>query len=75
MILNPDQIKTEPNIAHSDEVIERVEHKGDQEILRRVIQMSLNPFNDEWGLDKEEEERFYGDVPKYKRAMLCSCSS
>ncbi|KAJ6001787.1 hypothetical protein N7499_002349 [Penicillium canescens] len=58
-----------------DEVIERVEHKGDREILGRVMQMSLNPFNDEWGLDKEEEQRFCGDVPKYKRAMLCSCSS
>jgi len=58
-----------------DEVIERVERKGDREILGRVMQMSLNPFNDEWGLLKEEEERFCGDVPKYKRAMMCSCSS
>ncbi|KAJ5540654.1 hypothetical protein N7494_005730 [Penicillium frequentans] len=53
-----------------DEVIERVERKGDREILGRVMQMSLNPFNDEWGLLKEEEERFCGDVPKYKRAMM-----
>ncbi|KAJ5317296.1 hypothetical protein PENANT_c034G04245 [Penicillium antarcticum] len=58
-----------------DEVIERVERKGDREILERIMQMSLNPFNEEWGLDKEEEQRFCGDVPKYKRAMLCSCSS
>ncbi|KAJ5833148.1 hypothetical protein N7474_001459 [Penicillium riverlandense] len=58
-----------------DEVIERVERKGDRDILGRVMQMSLNPFNDEWGLNKEEEKRFCGDVPKYKRAMLCSCSS
>ncbi|KAJ5765548.1 hypothetical protein N7520_005107 [Penicillium odoratum] len=58
-----------------DEIIERVERKGDREILGRVMQMSLNPFNDEWGLLKEEEERFCGDVPKYKRAMMCSCSS
>ncbi|CDM35608.1 Uncharacterised protein family UPF0061 [Penicillium roqueforti FM164] len=58
-----------------DEVIERVERKGDRDILGRVMHMSLNPFNDEWGLHNEEEERFCGDVPKYKRAMMCSCSS
>ncbi|GLI81938.1 hypothetical protein PoHVEF18_010335 [Penicillium ochrochloron] len=58
-----------------DEVIERVEKKGDRAILERVMQMSLNPFNEEWGLNKAEEERFCGDVPKYKRAMMCSCSS
>ncbi|CAL5872285.1 uncharacterized protein PFLUO_LOCUS6546 [Penicillium psychrofluorescens] len=58
-----------------DEVIERVERKGDRDILGRIMQMSLNPFNDEWGLNKEEEERYCGEVPKYKRAMLCSCSS
>ncbi|KAJ5937140.1 hypothetical protein N7454_004795 [Penicillium verhagenii] len=58
-----------------DEVIERVERKGDREILGRVMQMSLNPFEDEWDILKEEEERFCGDVPKYKRAMMCSCSS
>ncbi|KAJ5726512.1 uncharacterized protein N7483_007869 [Penicillium malachiteum] len=58
-----------------DEVIERVEHKGDRDILGRVMQMSLNPFQDQWGLAEEEEKRFCGDVPKYKRAMMCSCSS
>ncbi|ODM23599.1 hypothetical protein SI65_01188 [Aspergillus cristatus] len=58
-----------------DEVIERVERKGDREILGRVMQMALNPFEDEWGLDKDEEERFCGDVPRFKRAMMCSCSS
>jgi len=56
-------------------VIERVERKGDREILGRVMQMALNPFEDEWGLDKDEEERFCGDVPRFKRAMMCSCSS
>ncbi|KAE8385160.1 hypothetical protein BDV23DRAFT_165433 [Aspergillus alliaceus] len=58
-----------------DEVIERVERLGDREILSRVMQMALNPFQDEWGWNKEEEERFCGDVPRYKRAMMCSCSS
>ncbi|KAJ5911050.1 uncharacterized protein N7473_000353 [Penicillium subrubescens] len=58
-----------------DEVIDRVEKKGDRALLGRVMQMSLNPFNEEWGLNKAEEERFCGDVPKYKRAMMCSCSS
>ncbi|KAJ5272863.1 hypothetical protein N7478_007988 [Penicillium angulare] len=58
-----------------DEVIERVERKGDRDVLGRVMQMSLNPFQDKWGLLEEEEQRFCGDVPKYKRAMMCSCSS
>jgi len=58
-----------------DEIIERVERKGDREVLDRVMQMSLNPFKEEWGLNASEEERFCGDVPKYKRAMMCSCSS
>lgn len=58
-----------------DEVIERVEKKGDREILDRVMDMALAPFNEEWGWNKEEEERFCGDVPKYQRAMQCSCSS
>ncbi|KAL2001596.1 hypothetical protein VTN02DRAFT_1551 [Thermoascus thermophilus] len=58
-----------------DEVIERVERRGDRDILGRVMHMALNPFNDSWGLDREEEERFCGDVPRFKRAMMCSCSS
>lgn len=58
-----------------DEVIERVERKGDRAVLGRVMQMALNPFEEEWGLNKEEEERFCGDVPRFKRAMMCSCSS
>ncbi|OJK03313.1 hypothetical protein ASPACDRAFT_58238 [Aspergillus aculeatus ATCC 16872] len=58
-----------------DEVIDRVEHKGDRDILGRVMQMALKPFAEDWGLDREEERRFCGDVPKFKRAMMCSCSS
>ncbi|KAK4580407.1 hypothetical protein LTR86_000610 [Recurvomyces mirabilis] len=58
-----------------DEVIERVEKKGEREVLGRVMEMALNPFQESWGGDKEEEERFCGDVPKYQRAMQCSCSS
>ncbi|KAL4940999.1 hypothetical protein BDV06DRAFT_223532 [Aspergillus oleicola] len=58
-----------------DEVIERVERRGDREVLGRVMNMALNPFNEEWGANKEEEERFCGDVPKFQRAMMCSCSS
>ena len=58
-----------------DELIERVEKKGEREILDRVMNMALNPFEESWGGDKEEEERFCGDVPRYQRAMQCSCSS
>ncbi|KAI2841837.1 hypothetical protein CBS12448_10340 [Aspergillus niger] len=58
-----------------DEVIERVERRGDREVLGRVMHMALNPFNEEWGQNHDEEERFCGDVPRFKRAMMCSCSS
>lgn len=58
-----------------DEIIERVERKGDREVLGRAMDMALNPFQETWGVDEEEEKRFCGDVPRYKRAMMCSCSS
>lgn len=58
-----------------DELITRVEKKGEREILGRIMDMALSPFNEEWGWDREEEERFCGDVPRYQRAMQCSCSS
>lgn len=58
-----------------DELIERVEKKGEREVLDRVMNMALDPFAEEWGGDREEEERFCGDVPRYQRAMQCSCSS
>ncbi|KAL1869295.1 hypothetical protein Plec18167_007961 [Paecilomyces lecythidis] len=58
-----------------DEVIERVERRGDRAVLDRVMHMALNPFEEKWGLNAEEEERFTGDVPRFKRAMMCSCSS
>lgn len=58
-----------------DEVIDRVEKRGDREILGKIMDMALAPFNDEWGWNREEEERFCGDVPRYQRAMQCSCSS
>lgn len=58
-----------------DELIERVEKKGEREVLGRVMKMALNPFEESWGGDAEEEERFTGDVPRYNRAMQCSCSS
>ena len=58
-----------------DEVIQRVEKKGEREILKRVLNMSLRPFEERWDWDEAEEERLCGDVPKYSRAMQCSCSS
>ena len=58
-----------------DEVIQRVEHRGERVILNRVMMMALNPFNDEWEGDREEHERFCGDVPRMGRGMQCSCSS
>lgn len=58
-----------------DELIERVEKKGERDVLGHVMDMTLSPFNEGWGGDKNEEERFCGDVPRYQRAMQCSCSS
>jgi uncharacterized protein YdiU (UPF0061 family) len=64
-----------------DELIERVEKKGEREVLERVMHMALHPFEEEYqgpgedGGGKEEYERFCGDVPRYQRAMQCSCSS
>ncbi len=58
-----------------DELIQRVEHGGERDILQRVLHMALNPFEDSWGWDRGEEERFCGDVPRQGRAMQCSCSS
>ncbi|KAH0004509.1 UPF0061 domain-containing protein, partial [Aureobasidium melanogenum] len=58
-----------------DELIDRVEKKGEREILQGVMKMALNPFEESWGWNKEEEDRFCGDVPHIKRAMQCSCSS
>jgi serine/tyrosine/threonine adenylyltransferase len=46
-----------------------------QEMLDMVFKMSLEPFQDEWGGDKGEEERLCGDVPKRDRGFQCSCSS
>ncbi|KAG9233137.1 hypothetical protein BJ875DRAFT_379215 [Amylocarpus encephaloides] len=58
-----------------DELINRVEKGGEREILDRVLNMALHPFEERWGWDETEEERFCGDVPKHDRAMQCSCSS
>ncbi|KAF2746717.1 UPF0061-domain-containing protein [Sporormia fimetaria CBS 119925] len=58
-----------------DELIDRVEKKGERDILHNVMKMALNPFEESWGFDEKEEERFCGDVPKFKEMMQCSCSS
>jgi uncharacterized protein YdiU (UPF0061 family) len=58
-----------------DEVITRVEKQHDRKILDGIMKMALDPFEERWGWDEEEEERFCGDVPRFQRAMMCSCSS
>jgi uncharacterized protein YdiU (UPF0061 family) len=58
-----------------DELIRRVEKDGEREVLDRVLDMALRPFEERWGWDEAEEERFCGDVPRGDRAMQCSCSS
>lgn len=70
-----------------DEVIRRVEKGGERGVLRRITTLAQHPFEDSWSGkdldndgtkyegDKEEEERWTGDVPKKERALQCSCSS
>ena len=58
-----------------DEIIKRVEHEGERDVLKRAMRMAEHPFEDAWGGDGEEEERWCGDVPRMGRMMQCSCSS
>lgn len=68
-----------------DEIIRRVEKEGERDVLDRVMHMALNPFAESWDNqvsdgttwkgDAEEEKRWVGDVPRFERAMQCSCSS
>ena len=58
-----------------DELIERVEKQGEREILPQIMKLALNPFQETWEWNADEEERFCGDVPKHKGMMQCSCSS
>lgn len=81
-LVNPSFI---PRSFILDEIIKRVEKQGGRDVLRRVMHMALHPFEDSWhgkevdGAfyegDAEEEARWTGDVPKFERAMQCSCSS
>lgn len=58
-----------------DEIIQRVEHEGERDVLMRAMAMAEHPFEEDWGGDKEEEERWCGDVARHGRMMQCSCSS
>jgi len=52
-----------------------VEKKNERDILPEIMKLNLNPFQEHWDWDQDEEERFCGDVPKYKGMLQCSCSS
>jgi serine/tyrosine/threonine adenylyltransferase len=58
-----------------DDIIERVEKKKEREILKGVVEMTMAPFEESWGWNEEVEKSYCGDVPRYKRAIQCSCSS
>lgn len=61
-----------------DELIDRVENKGERAILSHIMAMALDPFADTWdvpGLSTAEQARFTGEVPRFKELMQCSCSS
>ena len=52
-----------------DEIIQRVEHKKERDVIERAIHMAENPFEDSWGGDEKEEARWCGDVPRQGRMM------
>jgi len=58
-----------------DEVIQKVEKEGEREVLQGLTKLALSPFEETWGWDKEQENKWCGDVPRAGRAMQCSCSS
>lgn len=68
-----------------DEIIDRVEKRKERDVLKRVMQMTLHPFEDSWDGnefdgatwhgDKNEEQRWVDDPPRLERALQCSCSS
>lgn len=59
-----------------EEVIERVEKKGERGILDEVMRMVANPFQENWeGVNEEWAEKMCGEVPGRKVGMQCSCSS
>lgn len=58
-----------------DEIIQRVDVGKERKVLERVMKMAENPFAEGWGGDRDEEERWCGDVPRSRRMMTCSCSS
>ena len=58
-----------------DEVIKKVEQDEDKEVLAHAMRMAEHPFEESWGGDRAEEGRWCGDVPRQRRALMCSCSS
>lgn len=58
-----------------DEVIQKIEKDKDRKVLATVMEMTLNPFEDQWKLDEALEKRYVGDVPRLQRSVQCSCSS
>ena len=58
-----------------DDIIDRVQNKNEREILDVVMGMTLHPFEDVWGRDEDIEGKYCGDVPRFRRAIQCSCSS
>ncbi|EXJ93603.1 hypothetical protein A1O1_01995 [Capronia coronata CBS 617.96] len=58
-----------------DDIIDRVQNQKDRTILEGVMEMALSPFKDQWEWNEEVEKKFCGDVPRFRRAIQCSCSS
>lgn len=63
-----------------EEVVKSAKNKKgfgveNKEMLDHVLRMALEPFNENWGGNREEEERLCGDVPKFHAGLQCSCSS
>lgn len=57
-----------------EEIIQRVDQKGERGVLGDVIKLVENPFADRWE-EVKDAERWCGDVPRLEVGMQCSCSS
>lgn len=58
-----------------EEIIKRVEKGGERKVLQDVMKLVEKPFEESWGEEVEDAERWCAEVPKEKRAAQCSCSS
>lgn len=59
-----------------DELIEKVQQDHDIDYLKKILKLSVNPFEESWDfIGNEETNILTGDVPENDRGRQCGCSS